>query len=55
MNTRESIELAGAIFACIGLVVGALALIVAYFAAIGAAIGAVAGAAVWVFRALTGW
>jgi hypothetical protein len=54
MSKRELLELAGVVSLTGGLVVTAIALIALYLAAIGAALGAFVGAAVWVFRAITG-
>jgi hypothetical protein len=55
MTKRELMELAGIGALAGGGFVAALVLLVLYIAAIGAAAGAFLGAAVWVFRAITGW
>ncbi|MCE2658330.1 MAG: hypothetical protein LW854_08780 [Rubrivivax sp.] len=54
MTKRELMELAGISTLAGGGVIAALALLVLYIAALGAAAGAFLGAAVWVFRAITG-
>ena len=55
MSKREILEFAGLASLAGGSVLAAIALIVLYIAALGAALGAFVGAAVWVFRAITGW
>ncbi len=55
MNKREWLGLAGIASLGAGSVVAAIGLIVLYIGALGAALGVFIGAAVWVFRAITGW
>ena len=55
MNKREVFELIGTGALAVGSVAASVLLVVLYIAAIGAGLGAFAGAAVWVFRAITGW